>query len=51
APSHRATIVTDFLAKNSINVFEQPPYSPDLAPCDFFFFPKLKLPLRGSRFE
>jgi len=51
APSHRATIVTDFLAKNSTNVLEQPPYSPDLAPCDFFLFPKLKLPLRGTRFE
>ena len=25
---------------------EQPPYSPDLAPCDFFLFPKLK----GTRF-
>lgn len=51
APSHRATIVTDFLAKNSTNVLQQPPYSPDLAPCDFFLFPKLKLPLRGTRFE
>ena len=25
----------------------QPPYSPDLAPCDFWFFPKL----RGRRYE
>jgi len=22
-----------------------------MAPCDFFLFPKLKLPLRGKRFE
>ncbi|XP_076661839.1 LOW QUALITY PROTEIN: protein GVQW3-like [Halictus rubicundus] len=26
-------------------------YSPDMAPCDFFLFPKLKLPLWGRRFE
>jgi hypothetical protein len=27
-----------------------PPYSPDMAPCDFFLFPKLKLKLKGRRF-
>nr|APL98288.1 putative DD34D transposase [Bactrocera tryoni] len=51
APSHRATIVTEFKAKNAMNTIDQPPYSPDLAPCDFFLFPKLKLPLRGTRFQ
>ena len=29
----------------------QPPYSPDLAPCDFWLFPKLKEKLRGCRYE
>jgi len=28
-----------------------PPYSPDLAPCDFFLFPKLKLRMKGRRFD
>ena len=28
-----------------------PPYSPDLAPCDFSLFPKLKENLRGCRYE
>jgi hypothetical protein len=28
-----------------------PPYSPDLAPCDFFLFPKLKMKLKGRRFQ
>jgi hypothetical protein len=28
-----------------------PPYSPDLAPCDFFLFPKMKLKLKGRRFD
>jgi hypothetical protein len=27
-----------------------PPYSPDLAPCDFFLFPKLKTHLKGPNF-
>ena len=25
-----------------INTVPQPPYSPDLAPCDFCFYPKIK---------
>ena len=28
-----------------------PPHSPDLAPCDFFLFPKMKLQLKGHRFD
>ena len=28
----------------------QPPYSPDLSPCDFFLFPKLKFHLKGRHF-
>ncbi|CAK9827582.1 Mariner Mos1 transposase [Anthophora retusa] len=51
APSHTSILVREFLAKNSTNVIEQAPYSSDMAPCDFFLFPKLKLPLRGRRFE
>ena len=35
APSHNALIIREFLAKNNITVMDQP-YSPDLAPCDFF---------------
>jgi predicted acetyltransferase len=27
------------------------PYSPDLAPCEFFLFPKMKLKLKGRRFD
>ena len=30
-----------------IKTVPQPPYSPDLAPCDFWLFPKLK----GCRYE
>ena len=28
--------------RQSIEVLGHPPYSPDLAPCDFFLFPTLK---------
>ena len=43
--------VTEFKAKNTTNTIDQPPYSLDLAPCDFFPFTKQKFPLRGSRFN
>jgi hypothetical protein len=32
-------------------VISHPPYSPDLATCDFFLFPKMKLKLTGRRFD
>jgi hypothetical protein len=28
-----------------------PPYSPDIAPCDFFLLPKMKIKLKGRRFD
>ena len=37
--------------KNSTNIIEQPPYSSDVALTDSFLFPKLKLPLGGTRFQ
>ena len=51
APAHRSFKVSQFLAKNSMTVVPHPPYSPDLAPCDFFLFPKLKLRMKGRRFD
>jgi hypothetical protein len=32
-------------------VIPHPPYSPNLAPCDFFLLPKMKLKLKGRRFD
>jgi hypothetical protein len=32
-------------------VTPHPPHSPDLAPCDFFLFSKMKLNLKGRRFD
>ena len=47
APVHNSILVTDYLTKIDIKTVPQPPYSPDLAPCDFCLFPKL----RGCRYE
>ena len=41
APVHNSILVTDYLTKMGKTV-PQPPYSPDLAPCDFWLFPKLR---------
>jgi hypothetical protein len=38
APSHTSVLTQQFLAKNKIPVIPHPPYSPDLAPCEFFLF-------------
>ena len=43
APAHTALSIREYLAKKNIPVLPHPPYSPDLAPCDFCLFPKLKL--------
>ena len=52
APAHNALSIRQFLAEKNMAVLEQPPYSPDLAPCDFFLFPtKLKRIIKGTRFE
>jgi len=51
APAHSSFLVRNFLAKNKTTVVPQPSYSPDLAPADFFLFPKLKSTLKGRRFD
>jgi hypothetical protein len=42
---------TEFVANNYMIIVPYPHYSPDLAPCDFALFPKLKMKLKGCRFE
>ena len=50
APAHTALSVREFLAKKNIPVLPHPSYSPDLAPCDFYLFPKVELKLKGHHF-
>jgi len=51
APAHRAVTTNEFLAKHNIPSLPRPPYSPDLAPCDFFLFPQLKKTMKGRRLD
>lgn len=41
----------DLLAKFKWDIFDHPPYSSDLAPSDYYPFPKLKLNLGGQHFN
>ncbi len=47
APVHTAAVVADWFAARNIQRLEHPPYSPDLAPADFFLFPLVKDKLAG----
>ena len=51
APVHNSSLVTDYLTKIGIKTVPHPPYGPDLAPCDFWLFPKLEEKLWGCRYE
>ena len=42
APVHNSILVKDYLTKMGINTIPHPPCSPDLAPSDFWLFPKLR---------
>jgi len=39
------------LAENNIPLLHQSSYSPDLAPLDFYLIPKIKMDVKGSRFD
>ena len=51
APVHKSAVVANYLQEINLKVIEHPPYSPDLAPCDFWLFPKLKEMLAGRHYE
>ena len=42
--------IIDYLTKNRIVTINQSPYSPDVAPCDFYLFGKLHLAMKGKRY-
>ena len=50
ASSHKCEVVKSFLASEKVKVLNHPPYSPDLSPCDFFLFPRLKKMLSGNKY-
>lgn len=51
APCYTSIMMREFLTKNEMTAVPHSPYSPDLAPCDFWMFPKLKSVLKGERFQ
>ena len=51
APVHNSILVTNYLTKMGIKTVPHPRYSPDLAPCDFCLFSKLKENHRGCHYE
>ena len=50
-PAHKSTIVQEYQKESGLDVLDHPPYSPDLYPCDFWLFQRLKEMLAGHRFE
>ena len=51
APAHTSAIATAKLFFLRYEILPHPPYSPDLAPSDYFLFPNMKTWLGGKRFS
>jgi hypothetical protein len=50
-PCHTAISMNEGLTQVCFPVVPKLPYSPDLSPCDFLLFSKLKFHLKSSHFE
>jgi len=51
APVHTAAVAQAAVKKCDFQEIEHPPYSPDLAPSDYYLFSKPKKDLRGRKFD
>jgi histone-lysine N-methyltransferase SETMAR len=51
ASPHRSKQTTEFMRKSRLISAPHPPYSPDLAPSDFYLFGKVKDLLKGQEFN
>ncbi len=51
ASPHTSEDTRKFLMLSRTKVMEHPAYSPDLAPSDYWLYPRLKRPLRGHKFN
>uniref|UniRef100_A0A3Q0SZE6 Mos1 transposase HTH domain-containing protein n=1 Tax=Amphilophus citrinellus TaxID=61819 RepID=A0A3Q0SZE6_AMPCI len=49
--AHNALKECHFFCYNNTNLIPHPYHSPDLAPCDFFLFPKINSKLKGQFFD
>ena len=48
--SHKCEVVKCVLDSENVKVLNHPPYSPDVSPCDFFLFTRLKKLLSGNKY-
>ena len=51
APAHTSHVAQAASRESGIELLPHPPYSPDLAPSDYWLFPNLKKTLKGRRFK
>lgn len=51
APAHNANITKEYIQNSIFERVDHPPYSPDLAPSDFWLFGEMKGRMRGRTFE
>ena len=50
APVHNSATVKKYMEENNLHCAPHPPYSPDLAPSDFYLFGALKSRIRDQVF-
>ena len=51
APVHKSRVAQAAIRECKFEQLNHPPYSPDLAPSDYYLFGNLKSHLRGTRFQ
>lgn len=51
APIHKGGKVEEFLVANHVHLLPQPPRSPDISPCDFYLWGRLKTSMMGMKFD
>ena len=51
APVHKSRVAQAAIRECKFEQLNHPPYSPDLAPSDYYLFRNLKFHLRGTRFR
>ena len=51
APAHTSHAVQHFFAKHNTPQLQHSLYSPDMIPCDFFLFLKIKIQLKERSFQ
>ena len=49
-PAHTSHVAMTAATECGFEILPHPPYSPDMAPSDFYLFPKLKSHLRGTQY-